>query len=62
MVDRMHFVTVGKYPGGFIQHQRVVFPAVPEVTDHLHELFGLGVAVMGRRVFIKTKIGRGGSH
>ena len=23
---------------------------------------GLGVAVMGRRVFIKTKIGRGGSH
>ena len=28
----------------------------------MHELFGLGVAVMGRRVFIKTKVGRGGSH
>ena len=62
MVDRMHLAGIGKHPGRLVQHQRVVFPAVPQVGRHLHELFGLGVAIMGRWMLVKAEIGGSVGH
>ena len=57
MVDRMHLAGIGKHPGRLVQHQRIVFPAVPQIGSYLHEFFGLGVAILGRRMLVETEIG-----